>query len=98
MAAGYWIALFDVKDPQGYQEYAKIAGPLIGKFGGALRTRGNKVEAKEGKKPAGNMVVVEFPRYQTALECYNSPEYQKAVPLRVNAAASGGSLTIVEGV
>jgi len=98
MAAGYWIANFQVKDPQGYQEYAKLAGHAVGKFGGKLRTRGGAMTHKEGQKPAGNLVIVEFPSYQAALDCYNSPEYQKAIPLRVNATAAGGSLTIIEGI
>jgi uncharacterized protein (DUF1330 family) len=98
MPAGYWIAQFQVSNPQGYQEYAKLAGPCIGKFGGKLRTRGQTVTHKEGPKPPGNLVIVEFPSYQAALDCYNSAEYQKAIPLRQGAAAPGGSLTILEAV
>jgi len=96
MAAGYWIANTKVTDPQGHQEYAKLAGPAIGKFGGALKSRGANCNTKEGDKPAGNFVIVEFPSYQAAVDCYNSPEYQKALPLRLKAAS--GSLSIVEGV
>ena len=97
MAAGYWIANFEVKDRQGYQEYAKLAGPAVGKFGGKLKCRGANCQTKEGQKPAGNLVIVEFPSYQAAVDCYNSPEYQTALPLRVNASAPGGSLSIAEG-
>jgi uncharacterized protein (DUF1330 family) len=98
MAAGYWIANFEVNDPQGYQEYAKLAGPAIGKFGGKLKCRGGNRQIKEGQGPAGNLVIVEFPNYQAAVDCYNSPEYQKALPLRVNASKPGGTLSILEGM
>lgn len=98
MPAGYWIAQFQVNDPKGYQEYAKLAGPCVGKFGGKLRTRGGTMTHKEGPKPGGNLVIVEFPSYQAALDCYNSPEYQKAIPLRQGAAVPGGSLSILEGI
>jgi uncharacterized protein (DUF1330 family) len=40
-------------------------------------------------------VVLEFPSYQAALDCYNSPEYAKAKALRV--AASVGDVVIIEG-
>lgn len=96
MAAGYWIANMKVNDPHGQQEYAKLAGPAIAKFGGALKSRGGNCDTKEGGKPAGNFIIVEFPSYQAAVDCYNSPEYQKALPLRLKAAT--GTLSIVEGV
>jgi len=95
MASGYWIANVKVNDPQGQQEYAKLAGPAIAKFGGKLKSRGASCQTKEGDKPAGNFVIVEFPSYQAAVDCYNSPEYQKALPLRLKA--STGGLNIVEG-
>jgi uncharacterized protein (DUF1330 family) len=98
MASGYWIANAKVNDPQGQQEYARLAGPAIAKFGGKLKSRGANCVAREGAALAGNYVIVEFPSYQAAVDCYNSPEYQKALPLRLKAAAPGGSLCIVEGV
>jgi uncharacterized protein (DUF1330 family) len=39
--------------------------------------------------------VIEFPDYETAMACYNSPEYQDNI--KVRAANSTGDLIIVEG-
>ena len=41
-------------------------------------------------------VVIEFDSYQTALDCFHSPEYQAAVKLR--RAFSTAHFAIVEGV
>ena len=41
-------------------------------------------------------VVIEFPSYQAALDCYNSKEYQAARAHRLPAAT--GEIVIVEGV
>ncbi len=40
-------------------------------------------------------VVVEFPTYQSAVDCYHSPEYQRAMLLR--KPVSTGDLLIIEG-
>jgi uncharacterized protein (DUF1330 family) len=39
--------------------------------------------------------VIEFPDYQTALDCYRSPEYQKAKALQDNVSVA--DLVVVEG-
>jgi uncharacterized protein (DUF1330 family) len=49
----------------------------------------------EGPK-ATRLVVIEFESYQTALDCFHSPEYQAALKLR--EAASTAHMAVVEGV
>ncbi len=56
--------------------------------------RGGKFEAKEGS-PRSRNVVLEFPDYETALACYNSPEYARLVAIRAPHAES--DLVIIEG-
>jgi uncharacterized protein (DUF1330 family) len=56
--------------------------------------RGGKYEVVEGKA-RGRNVVVEFPSFQAALDCYHDPAYQRAADIR--RAASTGELVIVEG-
>jgi uncharacterized protein (DUF1330 family) len=41
-------------------------------------------------------VVIEFSSYQAALDCYNSPDYQAAIKLRLPPVAQT-DLVIVEG-
>ena len=84
MAKGYWVAVVDVSDPDGYKAYiAENAKPLR-KFGGCFLARGGKSETPEGQTRS-RVVVIEFPNYAVALECHRSPEYAKAMD--VNAGA-----------
>jgi uncharacterized protein (DUF1330 family) len=94
VAKGYWIARVDVKNPDGYKDYVAAIQAPFQKFGARYLIRGGKCEAIEGDNRSRN-VVIEFKDYETALACYRSPEYQKAVALRkVNADSD---LLIVEG-
>ena len=93
--AAYWIARVTVTDPEKYGEYAKRAGPAIEKHGGKFLARGGRHTSLEGRDHARN-VVVEFPTFEAALECYNSPEYQEA--LTFSNVSSERDVAIVEGV
>ena len=94
MAKGYWIARVDVADPEKYKAYvAANAGPLK-KYGARFLVRGGQSENPEGSSRTRN-VVVEFPSYQAALECYRSPEYREAIKLRVHVSTI--DLIIIEG-
>lgn len=81
MAKGYWVAFADVSDPEGYKPYIAENAKAFRKYGGRFLVRGGPYEAPEGK-PRSRTVVIEFPTYQAALECYRSPEYAKAMALR----------------
>ena len=94
MAKGYWIARIDVHNMDGYKEYIAQNGAVFAKFGAKFLVRGGAHEVREGSSRSRN-VVLEFKDYQTALACYNSPEYQAAIKLRT--PHSVGDIVIVEG-
>jgi len=91
---GYWIGHVDVTDPEGYKAYVAANAVPFGKFGARFLVRGGNREVVEGKV-RGRTVVLEFPSYQVALDCYRSPEYQAAAALR--KGKSEIDLFIVEG-
>jgi uncharacterized protein (DUF1330 family) len=95
MARGYWIASIDVTDPDRYPEYVRLDTPVIEKFGGRFVVRGGAYEAVEGTARSRH-VVIEFPSYRVAMECYESPAYQEAAAIR--RAASDSDILIVEGL
>jgi len=95
MSKGYWIARVDVNMPDDYHKYADAAKPAFERFGARFLARGGKSHAIEGPGRARN-VVLEFPSFQHAVDCYNSPEYQQAVKIRQQIA--DGEIVIVEGL
>lgn len=94
MPKGYWIARVDVSDPDTYKRYVVANAAPFAEHGGRFLVRGGRAEAKEGTWRA-RQVVIEFPSYEAALACYESPGYREALKLR--AAASEGDLLIIEG-
>jgi len=91
---GYWIAHVDVSDPEGYKGYTSANQVAFGKYGGRYLVRGGTRELVEGKARA-RTVVLEFPSYQAARDCYRSPEYRAAAALRQGKAEA--DLLIIEG-
>jgi uncharacterized protein (DUF1330 family) len=64
------------------------------KYGARFLVRGGRFENPEGGSRSRN-VLIEFPSYQAALDCWNSPEYQHAWAIR--QPISTGDVIIVEG-
>lgn len=91
----YWMARVTVTNPDGYGEYAKLAGPAIEKHGGSFLARGGRHKTLEGTDRARN-VLVQFESVEAALACYNSPEYQEALAHVPGSAER--DVVIVEGV
>ena len=94
MGKGYWVAFADISDPEGYKAYVAENAKAFRKYGGRFLVRGGASEAPEGK-PRSRTVVIEFPSYAAAVECYRSPEYAKAMALRRGKSIM--DLAIVEG-
>ena len=95
MRKAYWVAHVDVNDPAAYENYKAANAVAFAKYGAKFIVRGGKQEIREGQSRA-RTVVLEFQDYDTAMACYNSPEYQKALAIRKDI--STGDLVIVEGM
>lgn len=94
MTKGYWVAFADVTDPEGYKAYIAENAAAFRKYGARFLTRGGTAERPEGQ-PRSRIVVIEFPSYQAAVDCYHSPEYAKAMALRKGKSVM--DLAITEG-
>lgn len=94
MAKGYWIARIDIEDLERYRQYVAANAQPLAQFGAHFVVRAGRFEAPEGSSRSRN-VVIEFPSYQAALDCYHSPAYQAAIQLRL--PVSTGDLVIIEG-
>lgn len=94
MPKGYWIAHGRVDDVEKYDLYRAANAAPLAEYGGRFLVRGGARETVEGvAKP--RTVVIEFPSYQKALDCYRSPGYQAALALRQGISES--DLVIAEG-
>lgn len=94
MKKGYWVVSADVSDPEGYKLYIAENAKAFRKYGARFLTRGGKAETVEGTMRS-RIVVIEFKDYETALACYRSPEYAKAIDLRKNKAIA--DIVVIEG-
>ena len=94
MAKGYWIAHVEVTDAEAYKGYIAANAVAFAKFGGRFLVRAGRNETKGGALRARH-VVIEFKDYATALACYESEEYRRALVLR--DAASVADVVVVEG-
>ncbi|KPF53029.1 DUF1330 domain-containing protein [Rhizobium sp. AAP116] len=95
MAKGYWIARVDIRDAERYKDYVAAAKPAFETYDAKFLARGGAYTLVEGDGRARN-VVIEFPTYQAAVDCYNSPEYQIAAKIRQEVA--DGEIVVVEGI
>ena len=94
MPKGYWIVRVDTTDQEKYKAYVAANAEPFKKYGARFLVRAGRFENPEGTSRMRN-VVIEFPTYQAALNCWNSPEYQAAIKLR--QPVSTIDLVIIEG-
>jgi len=94
MSKGYWIARVDVADPEAYKAYVAANAKPLAMFGARFLVRGGPFENPEGASRMRN-IVIEFPSYQAALDCWKSPEYQEAIKLRLPVSTI--DLVVIEG-
>ena len=74
----YWVCIYEkIYNPEKLKEYALKAKPAVEKYSGKFLVRGGKNRTNDGIN-SPRTVVVEFPNYDTAIACYDSPEYQEA--------------------
>lgn len=91
----YVIGEVEIKDPEAYKDYAKIAQATIAQYGGRYLVRGGAVESKEGGWTPSRVVVLEFPSMEQARRWYHSPEYAPGLAIRHRTAVS--KLIFVDG-
>jgi uncharacterized protein (DUF1330 family) len=95
MKKGYWIVRVDVLNADAFQEYVKANEKAFNLYGARFLARAGRHTVVEGVSRRRN-TIIEFPSYDSALNCWNSPEYQEARRLRADAAEI--DIVIVEGV
>jgi uncharacterized protein (DUF1330 family) len=90
----FYIAEFEVTDPEGLKPYSARVASRLEPFGGRFIVRGGKIAPLAGEAPKGR-VVIAFESMEKAQGWFNSPTYQEIKPIRHKAAKS--RTFIVEG-
>ncbi len=92
----YAIAnLRNVRLNAGIVEYLERIDATLAPFDGHFIVHGDAPESVEGEWD-GTLIMIEFPSYQHARGWYDSPEYQKILPLRTDN--SDGVTMLMAGV
>ena len=91
----YLIADISVTDPKGFAAYREQVPAVLARYGGKFLVRAGAVHPLEGDLGLARLVVIEFPSYQAALDCYRSQEYAKAIAQR--QASADADLIVAEG-
>jgi uncharacterized protein (DUF1330 family) len=96
--AAYWVARSKVNNPDQYKKYTELVPGILQKFGGKILARGGKYKIVEGPEKFHRFVVIEFPSFEKAVACYDSPEYLEAAAHRQKDGASELEIVIVESI
>lgn len=92
----YYVAEFQATDREAIKPYSAQVESTFRPFGGHFIVRGGEPDVKEGFGAQGRLVIIQFDSLKKAQDWYNSPAYQKIIPIRHRA---GNSRTyIVEGL
>src|SRR5437667_12849150 len=92
----YIIVEIEILEPAGYEEYKKLAGATVEKYGGKYIVRGGKAEVLEGDWQPKRIVVLEFESMERAKEWLNCDEYREPRKLRHKTARA--NMLLVEGI
>ena len=94
--SAYVIVDIEIHDPAVYDEYRKVVGPTLTRYGGKFVVRGGKIDLLEGNWNPKRIVILEFENAARAREWYDSEEYR--APKQIRMKASKGNLVLVEGI
>ncbi len=85
----------DVHNVETFKTYASQVPTTLVAYGGHFLAAGGRTQALEGLAPPNTFVILQFPSMDKAKAWYNSPEYQKILPLR--RAAANSRVYLAEG-
>jgi uncharacterized protein (DUF1330 family) len=97
MRKAYWVARAKILDPVKYKRYTDQVPGIIGKFGGKVLARGGKFKVLEGTDKYHRFVVIEFPSFDQAVACHESPEYRAAAANRWDGGGDNELIIVEEG-
>jgi uncharacterized protein (DUF1330 family) len=95
-APAYVVLEFNIKDAEGFRDYAQRSPATVALHGGKFLVRPGKIVTLTGDAPKGAFAVLAFDNAEQAQKWASSPEYTALVPLRDRSAEA--RIFVVEGV
>ena len=78
-----------LKHAEWVQEYLRDINSFIEKHGGRVLSRSIKMEKVEGERELStNVILLEFPNRQTAVDFFDDPDYQPLRKMRLEGSVS----------
>ena len=93
--SSYLIALIDIYDPEGYEQYLLGFDKVFAKYSGEVIAVEDHPRVLEGKWPAKRTVVIKFPTDSELRKWYESEEYQSLAEHRREASIA--NISIITG-
>jgi uncharacterized protein (DUF1330 family) len=91
----YFVVELDITNMEAMGPYREAVPATLAQYGGRFVTRGGATELIEGGPQPKRIVILEFADAAAVKRWYNSPEYQRILPGRLDNAT--GRAFIVEG-
>ena len=91
----YFVAELEITNLAAMEPYRAAVPATLAQYGGRFVSRGGATELLEGGPEPKRIVILEFADAAAIKRWYNSPEYQKILPGRLDN--SKGRAFIVEG-
>ena len=93
----YWVARAKVNNPDAYKKYTDGVGAVIAKYGGKVLARGGRYKVMEGPEKFHRFVVIEYPDFESAVNAYESAEYQTIKQHRLGGAGEVETVIVADG-
>jgi uncharacterized protein (DUF1330 family) len=93
--AAYFVVELEITNQAAGEPYRVAVPATVAQYGGRYLARGGATELIEGGPEPKRIVILEFADAAAIKRWYNSPEYQKILPIRL--ANSRARALIVEG-
>lgn len=95
--AAYLVVDTDLTDATRYEDYKRLAKPIVEQHGGQYLARGGDITRKETDLwDPKRLVLIRFDSADQARRFYDSPEYQQV--LQISKASARRTVVILEGL
>jgi uncharacterized protein (DUF1330 family) len=94
--SAYFVVELEITNSDAMEPYRAAVGATIERYGGRFLARAGATELIEGGPEPKRIVILEFPDKAAFKRWYDSPEYQKILPGRLDNSTARAF--VVEGV